>query len=257
MRLRALSWVAALVLTGMVLAGTAAAQDRVEPARGPDRGTQFRVHGIQVLPATDRPFSARDHIEWTRNLEDGTVIKTELYATVARDGQGRIYREHRSFVPLASNEQSRQIDLILLDPVAHERTTCVIRTRRCVVTGYHTSAEFVLNPDGLLDKGTRFLTRENTGHNVIDGLDVTGTRETLQIVAGAVGNSQTLVSTREFWYSPALQVNLTVTRKDPRVGTQILQLVDLSLAEPDPALFRVPTGYKIQKLERESAEPAD
>ena len=220
-----------------VLASALAAQEPVEPSRGPDRGTDFSVHGIQVLPAKDRPFSARDHIEWTRTLEDGTVVKTELYATVARDGQGRIHRELRSFVPLNSNAESRFINIVLLDPMKHTRTTCVMKTRRCTVTRYRASSRFVLNPDGLLDNGMRFLTRENIGHDEIDGVEVTGTRETLQIAAGAVGNDRTLVTARDFWYSPALQINLKVTRNDPRIGAQVLQLVNLSLTEPDSKLI--------------------
>lgn len=234
-----------------------AAQEANEPSRGPDRGTDYRVHGIQVLPATGRPFSARDHIEWTRNLEGDTVVKTELYALVARDGQGRIYREHRSFVPMNWSQPSRMLDLVILDPVAHRRTICIVRTKRCTVTAYHASATFVLNPDGLRSRGTRFLTRENLGSDVVEGLDVTGVRETLQISPGAVGNNQTLITTRDFWYYSPLQVNLAVIRRDPRFGTQVLQLVEISLAEPDPKLFRVPSGFTIAKLAPESKQPAN
>jgi len=252
MRLRALVVSAVIVLLAVPLVG----EDSSEPVRGPDSGTSYRVHGIQVLPAAGRPFSARDHIVWTRNLEDGTVLNTELYALVARDGQGRIYRERRKFVPVNSNETSRRLEILLLDPVAHTRTACNPRTRRCTVTAYYASSKFVLNPDGMLDKGTRFLTRVSLGQNVIDGVDVTGTRETLQINTGVVGNNQPLVSTRDFWYSSTLQVNLAVTRKDPRVGTQALQLVDLSMTEPDPGIFQIPAGFILQDLRTGKAKPA-
>jgi hypothetical protein len=233
------------------------AQEAQEPFRAPDRGTEMRVHGIQVLPATGRPFSARDHIVWTRNLEDGTVITTELYAFVARDVQGRIFREHRSFVPLNSNEKSRRYEVDLLDPVSHTRTACLMAKHRCTIEPYQASTKFSLNPDGLFDHGLRFLTRLNLGHDVVDDLDVTGTRETLQINSGAVGNNQSLVSTRDFWYSPALQVNLSITRKDPRIGTQVLQLVDLSLTDPDEKIFQVPAGFLIQRLVPESVAAAN
>lgn len=223
-------------------------QEKTEPVRGPDRGTEMRVHGIQVLPAPGRPFSARDHIVWYRNLEDGTVTATELYALVARDGQGRIYREHRSFIPVDSNQESRQSDLVILDPVSHTSTTCVIAKRRCVFESYHAKTKFSLNPDGLFDNGLRFLTRVNLGRDVIDGVDVNGTRETLQIAATAAGSNQTLITTHDFWYSSALQVNLKVTRKDPRLGTQVLQFVDLSMTEPDPKLFQVPSGFVVQRM---------
>ena len=243
MRLWALHSLTSLIL----VTSTLTASEPVTP-RGPDGGTQTRVHGIQVLPATNRPFSARDHIVWTRNLEDGNVLNTELYAFVARDSQGRIYREHRSFVPLHSNRPSRQFDFVLLDPVSHTRTTCVIRTRLCTITPYYAPTAFVPNPDGSLDNGMRFLSRMDLGKNLMNGIEVIGTRETLDISSGAVGNSQTLESTRDFWYSPALQVNLTVTRKDPRIGTQMLELVDLSLTEPNLKIFQVPAGFIVQKL---------
>jgi hypothetical protein len=78
---------------------------------------------------------------------------------------------------------------------------------------------------------------------VIDGIDVAGTREKIAISAGTVGNSQALVSTREFWYSPDLQVNLAVTRKDPREGTQEIRVHEVPRSEPDPSLFRVPANF--------------
>jgi hypothetical protein len=72
-----------------------------------------------------------------------------------------------------------------------------------------------------------------------------GTRETLTISAGAIGNNQPVVTTREFWYSSDLEINLSVTRKDPREGTQVLQLIDLSRSEPDPSLFQVPADFTV------------
>lgn len=81
---------------------------------------------------------------------------------------------------------------------------------------------------------------------MIGGLNVVGTRETISINAGVVGNSQPLVSTREFWYSPDLQVNLAITRKDPREGTQVIRVGDSTRAEPDPSLFKVPAGFVVQ-----------
>jgi hypothetical protein len=75
-----------------------------------------------------------------------------------------------------------------------------------------------------------------------------GTRETLTINAGVIGNNQPVVTTREFWYSSDLEINLSVTRKDPREGTQVIQLIDLSRDEPDPSLFQVPSDFAIEDL---------
>jgi hypothetical protein len=238
---------ALLFLTAsLLLACNLIAQESDESSRGPDGGTRFRVAGIEILPAAGKPFSGRDNIEWTRSLEDGTVVKTHLFATLARDSQGRIYRERRKFVPVDSNEESKQTEIILSDPVAHTRTTCAVATRHCTITGYRASASFTPTPAGPMDNGRRYLTREGLGSDVIDGFNVVGTRETISINPGVVGNSQPLVSTREFWYSPDLQVNLSVTRKDPREGTQVIHISDLSRSEPDPAIFQVPTGFVVE-----------
>ena len=91
-------------VTGCVLCtGLVAAQ---EPSRGPDGRTSVHVSGIEVLPIAGKPFSGKDCIEWTRTLEDGTTVALHLEAVVARDSQGRIYRERHNFVPANSHDTS-------------------------------------------------------------------------------------------------------------------------------------------------------
>jgi hypothetical protein len=236
----------ALLAVTLLFAVTLAAQQSEEPSRGPDGGTRVHVGGIEILPVAGKPFSGRDHIDWTRNLEDGSVVTTHLDATLARDNQGRIYREHVNFVPNHSNLESKRREITLLDPVAHTRTNCEVAARHCTVTHYYAPTSFIPRPTGPFDNGTRYLTRESLGSDVVDGLNVIGTRETTTIDAGVVGTSQPLISTREFWYSPELEVNLSVTRKDPREGTQVIHVVDLSGSEPDAAMFQIPAGFAVQ-----------
>lgn len=235
----------ALLAGCLLLVCCLAAQESDEPSRGPDGGTRYFVEGIKVLPLTGKPFSGRSTTEWTRTLEDGTVVTTHLFAIVARDSQGRIYRERRSFVPVDSSRQSKLNDIMIFDPVAHTRTACTVATRRCIVTEYHAATSFTLRPVGPFDDGKRYLARESLGSDNIDGVDVVGTRETVTINPGVVGNSQPLISTREFWYSSDLQVNLSIIRKDPREGTQVIRVADLSRAEPDPQMFQIPKGFVV------------
>jgi hypothetical protein len=87
-----------MLFLSLVLLGTfctISAQESDDLARGPDGGTEHFVNGIRVLPASGKPFSGRSSTEWTRTLEDGTVVTTHLSAMVARDSQGRIFREIR------------------------------------------------------------------------------------------------------------------------------------------------------------------
>ena len=240
----------ALLAGSLLLFSALAAQESEESMRGPDGGTRYRVTGIQVLPAVDRPFSGRSTTEWTRTLEDGSTVTTHLFAMVARDSQGRIYRERRNFVPVNSDQQPQLHVIMIFDPILHTRTECEVATRQCIVTGYHAPTTFTPRPVGAFDGGKRFLSRENLGNDVTDGINLVGTRETVTIAAGAVGNSQPLVSTREFWYAPDLQVNLAITRKDPRDGTQVIRVGEVSRTEPDASLFKIPSGYVVQNARR-------
>jgi hypothetical protein len=244
----------ALLAGFLLFAFSLSAQESPEVSRGPDGGTRVHVGGIEILLTAGNPFSARDSIDWTRHLEDRTLQTVHLDAKLARDAQGRVYRERRTFVPTDTGKESKLKDIILLDPVARTRTTCNIAARHCNVTRYHGPDAFRPPPDGSFDAGARYLTRESLGTDVMDGLSVVGTRETTTINAGVVGNSQPLVTTKEFWYSADLGINLAVTRKDPREGTQVIHVIDLSRSEPDPTMFQVPAGYVVEDLRRGSAK---
>jgi hypothetical protein len=213
--------------------------------RAPDGGTSYRVDGVDLLPLPGMPLTGKSSIQWTRTLEDGSIITTHLEANLARDSAGRMYRERRSFVPAKSDQQPRLTAIMLFDPAARTRTECTVATKTCVVTSYHPARQFGPQPTGTFANGTRSLSREDLGQNSIDGMSVTGTREATVINPGVVGNEQALVSTREFWYSAAIQTNVAVTRIDPREGKQAIQLIDLSLDEPDPRVFEIPEGYTV------------
>lgn len=89
---------------------------------------------------------------------------------------------------------------------------------------------------------------ESLGKRTIDGIETVGTRKTWTIPAGAIGNDRALVTTEETWYSPKLKLVLLSIRNDPRFGETTYSLENVSRAEPDPSLFQIPTGYKIDKL---------
>ena len=110
-------------------------------------------------------------------------------------------------------------------------------------------------PVGPSPDGKSVLARESLGNSVVENLSVVGTRETLTTAAGAVCNTQPLVSTREFWYSPELQINVSVTRQSPTEGTQAIQLLEVSRSDPDPALFQIPAEYQIH-AHRSTPDPS-
>jgi hypothetical protein len=249
--------VGTLLAAFLLIGSSLFAQDSEELMRGPDGGTTYHVDGISVRPLPGQPFSGRSTTEWTRTLEDGSVVTTHLFAMVARDSQGRIYREGRHFVPANSDKEPIRYRFKIADPNTHTLTICMVATRSCSVTGYFASTSFTARPVGPFDDGKRTLARESLGNDVMDGINVVGTRETVTINAGVVGNSQALSITREFWYSPELQVNLAITRKDPREGTQVVRVQEVSRSEPDPNLFKVPEGYSVHDLRNNAPRTAN
>jgi hypothetical protein len=80
----------------------------------------------------------------------------------------------------------------------------------------------------------------------IEGLRAEGTRTTLTIPAGVVGNALPIEIVNERWYSPDLQVVLMTRRSDPRFGETIYRLVNIVQAEPAADLFKVPADFRIE-----------
>jgi hypothetical protein len=91
---------------------------------------------------------------------------------------------------------------------------------------------------------------QDLGKQSIAGLETVGTRETIVIPTGALGNNSPLLMKREFWYSPKLGVNLVSKRQDPLSGIQNFEVSSVVLGEPDTKLFQVPSGSKILDLRK-------
>ena len=95
--------------------------------------------------------------------------------------------------------------------------------------------------------------KENLGKQVIEGVEAEGTRTTVTIPAGEIGNVLPIEIVDETWYSPQLQLTVLSKRSDPRVGETSYRLTNISRNEPDHSLFEVGSDYTIKD---ESAGPA-
>jgi hypothetical protein len=56
------------------------------------------------------------------------------------------------------------------------------------------------------------------------------------------------VITRETWYSPDLKLVIESTQTDPRFGETTYTLTNIQRNDPDPSLFQVPAGYKVERV---------
>jgi len=222
------------------------AQTASQPDRGPDTVTRSVTPGIEVLPYPNLPFSGTDTITQTRSIEGGGSVVNTLTARTVRDSQGRIYRERHYFAPEGADPQKTLYEFYILDPTTGTRTACTIATHQCVITAYHPRLSVQLMPAGPFDRGRQLLVRDSLGQQSIGDLTTIGTRETITVSPGTLGNDRPLTLIREFWYSPELKTNLAVTRTDPRLDTFDIHLNVQSRDEPSPDIFAIPAGYALQ-----------
>lgn len=220
-------------------------QTAVDVTHAPDGGISEHVDGIFIPGITGASFSAKVMVEITSHLQDGATVARKYYTQVARDSQGRMYREDRGIIPADADREPPLLHTYVSDPLTATRTMCSPAQRTCWITHYRPILRFAEAPAGPARDGKSFLVRERLGDSTINNLAVQGTRETVTFNANTFGNDRPVAVTKEFWYSPQLQINLTVTRNDPRTGNQKLQVTDLALGDPDPARFAIAEGYKM------------
>ena len=87
--------------------------------------------------------------------------------------------------------------------------------------------------------------KESLGKQMFDGVEAEGTRNTVTIPAGAIGNERPILIVSERWYSAELQAVVMSRHSDPRFGETSYRLTNISRAEPDRSLFEVPAGYNV------------
>lgn len=90
-------------------------------------------------------------------------------------------------------------------------------------------------------------TKESLGKKAFDGVEADGTRTTITIPAGEIGNERPIEIVTEKWYSPELQTVVYSRHSDPRFGETIYRLTNINRTEPDASLFGVPSDYTIEE----------
>lgn len=88
--------------------------------------------------------------------------------------------------------------------------------------------------------------KEQLGKQVIEGVEAEGTRTTITIPAGEIGNERPIEIVTERWYSPELQLVVMSRQSDPRTGETTYKLTNINRAEPAKTLFEVPAGYTVK-----------
>jgi hypothetical protein len=97
----------------------------------------------------------------------------------------------------------------------------------------------------VVGSGTSEPVVENFGQQFMDGVTVEGTKTTVTIPAGHVGNELPIKIVSERWFSPDLKVLVMSRQSDPRFGETTYRLTNITRGEPAPELFEVPADYQV------------
>ncbi|HXM35984.1 MAG TPA: hypothetical protein VN920_12400 [Pyrinomonadaceae bacterium] len=88
---------------------------------------------------------------------------------------------------------------------------------------------------------------ESLGKQIVEGVEAEGTRTTVTIPAGEIGNERAIEILMERWYSPELRTVVMTRHSDPRFGETLYRLTNISRSEPAKSLFEVPADYTIKE----------
>ena len=195
---------------------------------------------------------------------------------MARDSQGRTRREQTidHLGPL-SMEGSKVV--FISDPAAHTDYILNPDEQRARIVKRDNMKVFTLDGAGndkaesgikvklrsALEQGlkkeqwvesSKQVKREQLGTQVMDGVTVEGTRETVTIAAGQIGNDRPIEIVSENWYSQDLHALVLHKHSDPRFGDTVFHLTDIKRGEPDASLFQVPAGFKSTTVNEPTVE---
>ncbi len=220
------------------------------------------------------PYSAKAVIEQSQTLADGTQINHSSSILLYRDSEGRTRRDETfgAIGPIGPNMAPSRVIFIndtvtsthyFLDPgnqtarkitlpddgpppgMAMPRFEMRTRMHGPGPQGPGPSTDAV--PDGVGPASAPEEKTESLGTQNIEGVEAEGTRTTITIPTGQIGNDRPIEIVDEQWYSSALQTIVLSKHKDPRVGEHTYRLTNISRAEPDHSLFEVPSTYKVEE----------
>lgn len=232
----------------VVLLGASIGFSQTPPTVRPtpaDGGTTEVLQSIFVPALAGAPFSLTLRTEWVKVFADGGTVTLTNHRAIMRDNAGRIFEERRLLGPKDGKIDSPLAWLQYADQSTHTLYNCKPSTHVCYLQFYNPSppASEAAPGSTFFSTGTRQV--DDLGRQLMDGMEVKGTRVTATLNPHVVGNDRPYVTTREFWYSAQLGINLLSKRSDPRSGSQMFTVTDLSLTEPDSAAFKPPEGYSV------------
>ncbi|MCA2967956.1 MAG: hypothetical protein INH43_05520 [Acidobacteriaceae bacterium] len=213
---------------------------------------------IEMTVVKGAPFSGEFVTESMQQLADGNRITSKRSEVYARDAEGRTRREMGpvTFIhdPVAKvdlilenqKKTARKITMPDLPTPPAGQNVLFLSTMAPPPGGPPPDVIKFVRTEGAAGDPAPFATKtEPLGKRMIEGTEAEGTRTTVTVPAGAVGNDLPLVTVSERWFSAELKTVVLSTRKDPRAGETTYRLTSLRKGEPSPHLFQLPPDFTL------------
>lgn len=231
-------------------------------------GAQIDFHGIPVTCSstlctyslTFENGPPETHVvltgaPWSGRREVTGYISMVPEPMVYRDSEGRLRTERTISLrrnPAATQKASEALFIEILDPVASVRYVLDPVLRVAHRTSYHPEAVVKYAPSPTSDKRSETTdalgnttVQEPLASTQISGVAVAGHRTIRRAPATASGGERVTLAYSETWTDPQTGIVVMGKSTDSAGHLSERRIANYSHAEPDPALFRVPDGYRI------------
>lgn len=263
--------------------GTGVGEPMTSPFQQVNTMTNVRTYTFERngAPITGSPLSAREVSRTTQTLSDGTQLDNTTTTLFYRDSQGRTRTE-----PVGANASITIVDpvagvRIVLNPATKTATRMTAslastaawqKTEVAALAKQRAELLTTLTPDHVkvrqidsqIAAQEKLLAAQqgqmqtvvfgkpqpetvDLGFQNQNGVLAQGTRTTITIPQGTIGNNRDIHVVNERWFSKDLQMLVKSINSDPRFGTTTFDLTNV-VQSADPSLFQIPAGYTVNDL---------
>lgn len=250
-------------------------------------GGDFSFSINSSKPVKGAPYAADAITETIQTLPDGNRITHRNTVKMFRDSEGRTRTEMQlgKIANWVSEEETGTI-VTIADPVSGEHFTLRTKDRTATKThvpagdaikdrvratveanvarahaqasASQTITQSVEGPSVVMFRSSSSATlphaslkgnmkTEALGKRSIEGVECEGTRVTVTIPAGAIGNDRPIDTVTETWRSPDLQLDVLRRHTDPRSGETTYRLIGVQRIEQPRSLFEIPSDFKVEE----------
>jgi hypothetical protein len=240
-------------------------------------GPEMRVSVFPGKALKNAPYAADSTSETVQVLADGNRIVNKQSSKMYRDSEGRT-RVENSLAPVGPwVPQNGNFSLTIIDdPVSGEHYTLnnkeKIATKmsfpknesmtkaftwasssagtisKDVMVGGPAVMTFQRHAEGPFKSPAKEFKSESLGKQTIEGVVCDGTRTTVTIAPGQIGNEREIVIVTESWVSPELGMEILRKHTDPRSGETTYKISNLVRGDQPKSLFEVPADYKLDDV---------